>query len=296
MIDRKTRHTGLVPVGTLRRAWTTALGAAGWSGAALWWRVLAGAAAAALVAFVAVSGIRPGEPLGVAFGIAAAVLLLATALYGVRRRAMATASRWHLGSARWWLRAHLYCGALFLFFLLLHSGLRLPQGHFSWALWLLSLWVVASGFFGLFLQRWIPRVLTSGLHLEAHFDRIPELVEEIRQRAATVALGVEGPLRTLYQQRLAPTLSAPVPRVIYFFDVSGGSRTGLRELEYLHSLLPGEEKETLGKLEKLYRSKLELDAHYTLQWALRVWLWLHLPASLALLALVMLHILTVLYY
>jgi hypothetical protein len=249
-----------------------------------------------VVVYTVFGEVHPGEPAGVVFGILAALLLLSTALYGGRRRAMAMASRWRLGSARTWLRVHLYGGALFLFFLLMHSGFRLPEGLFSWALWLLSLWVVGSGFLGLFLQKWIPRVLTSGLSLEVHYDRIPELVKEIRQRAASLGTLAEGPLRTLYRQRLAPVLAGPMPRLIYFFDVSGGSRTGLRELEYLRSLLPEGEKETLGELEKLYRSKLELDAHYTLQRALRVWLWLHLPASLALLALVVLHILTVLYY
>jgi len=294
MTSQGTRHTFLGRSGIVRKVWATAL--SGWSGERLWWRIFVGILVLGLVGYGTLGRVRPGEPAGVVFGFLAALLLLATALYGVRRRAMATASRWRLGSARTWLRAHLGGGALFLFFLLMHSGFQLPQGLFSWALWLLSLWVVASGFLGLFLQRWIPRVLASGLSLEAHYDRIPQLVEEIRQRAATLAVDAEGPLRTLYRQRLAPVLAVPMPRMIYFFDVSGGSRTGLRELEYLRSLLPGDERERLGQLEKLYRSKLELDAHYTLQRVLRAWLWLHLPTSLALLVLVALHILVVLYY
>ena len=285
-------------MGTWRLAWARAFGTGG--GRMRGWRAVGGILLLALLAGARAlgtgGGVRPGGPVGMACGILAALLLLAAALYGARRRTMATSSRWRLGSARTWLRVHLYSGALFLFLLLMHSGFRWPEGLFSWALWLLSLWVVATGFFGLFLQRWIPRVLTSGLSLEAHYDRIPELVEEIRTRAATLATHAEGPLRTLYRQQLAPVLATPMPRMIYFLDVSGGSRTGLRELEYLRSLLPGDEKERLVQLEKLYRSKLELDAHYTLQRALRSWLWLHLPASLALVALVILHILTVLYY
>lgn len=297
MISHGTRQTPLRRPGVLRQVLALGgLGAGRRRRAAFWRRALVLVLVLGLAAYAGFGVVRPGEPLGVAFGILAAIFLLSTALYGARRRAMATASRWRLGSAQAWLRAHLYGGGLFLLSLLLHSGFRLPEGLFSWVLWLLSLWVVFSGFLGLFLQRWIPRVLTSGLNLEAHYDRIPELVKEIRQRAAALAASAEGPLQTLYRQRLAPALAAPMPRLIYFLDVSGGSRTGLRELEYLRSLLPEGEKETLEELERLYRSKLELDAHYTLQRALRAWLWLHLPASLALLVLVALHILAVLYY
>ena len=52
----------------------------------------------------------------------------------------------------------------------------------------------------------------------------------------------------------------------------------------------------LGELQQLYRAKLELDAHYTLQHVLRGWLVLHVPVSLVLLVLVGLHVFTVLYY
>ena len=43
-------------------------------------------------------------------------------------------------------------------------------------------------------------------------------------------------------------------------------------------------------------AKLEIDAHYTLQRALRGWLYFHAPPSLLLLALVAVHVATVLYY
>ena len=39
-----------------------------------------------------------------------------------------------------------------------------------------------------------------------------------------------------------------------------------------------------------------IDAHYTLQQALRLWLWLHLPPAMLLVALVVVHVFTVTYY
>ena len=44
------------------------------------------------------------------------------------------------------------------------------------------------------------------------------------------------------------------------------------------------------------RTKLEIDAHYTLQQALRWWLYAHLPASFVLLVFILLHLYTVLFY
>ena len=44
------------------------------------------------------------------------------------------------------------------------------------------------------------------------------------------------------------------------------------------------------------RTKLELDVHRTLQRPLRWWLYVHVPPSVLLLALVAVHLVTVLYY
>ena len=56
------------------------------------------------------------------------------------------------------------------------------------------------------------------------------------------------------------------------------------------------EREKLLQLQSLFETKLEMDAHFTLQWTLRAWLYLHVPTSLLLLALVVVHVGTVLYY
>lgn len=43
--------------------------------------------------------VRPRTVLGMSYGIAAAALLVVSALYSARRRVMSAASRWRLGSA-----------------------------------------------------------------------------------------------------------------------------------------------------------------------------------------------------
>ncbi|MCH9647682.1 MAG: hypothetical protein K0U98_05540 [Deltaproteobacteria bacterium] len=266
-------------------------------GVARWVFVAALALAAlAFVLNVFFSELRPGNIWGLSYGISAAVLFLGALLWGWRRRTMSFASKRRWGSSRAWLSFHIYGGSLFLLLMLMHSGFRWPTGTLNWWLWALSLWVVTSGFIGLGLQRWLPRVLTSGLPVEVNYERIPELVEQVRVRAEEVALSACEPTRDLYRQRIEPALEAPRRRLGYFVDVTGGWGARQREFDYLRNLLGEDERQKLGQLEELYRSKLAMDAHYTLQAALRYWLFAHLPVSLGALGLLMLHIFSVLYY
>lgn len=245
---------------------------------------------------LAVSEARSDNVWGLSYGIAATALLLGTALLGVRRRTMNFSSRLGLGRSRSWLYFHIYGGSLFLLLVLMHSSFALPAGWVTWWLWALSLWTVASGFVGLALQQWIPKALASGVSIEVLYERIPGLIDEIRDRADRLVETCSEPVESLYLRRVAPALDGPTRRLAYFFDITGGIDGRVREFGYLGRLLPAEEKEKLGELEELYRSKLEIDAHYTLQQALRWWIYAHAPVSVMLIAFVVLHLFSVLYF
>lgn len=238
----------------------------------------------------------PGNTWGVAYGTAAAVLMIGVAGFGVRRRMMHTALRLGLGRSRQWLYFHLYGGLLFLLLMLMHTGFQLPEGVLGWWIWLLAVWTGLTGLLGLALQQWIPKALGSGLSLEVHYDRIPTLLAELRDRAEDLAAAGSDPVRQLHTRKVAPELAAPTRRWRYFIDPTGSIHARLRDFEYLRGLLGAGEAAEVEQLEGLYRTKLEMDAHYTLQWALRSWLYLHVPISLVLVAIVLIHIGTVLYY
>lgn len=239
---------------------------------------------------------EPGSPWGMSYGVAAAVLLVASALYGVRRRAMRLVSRRHLGSARLWLQWHVFGGLLFLLLMLMHSAFHLPTGALNSWVWALSIWTVLSGSIGLLLQRWIPRVLTSGLTLEVNYDRIPQLAGEVARQAAELAQQSPPALQALYVRTVAPALERPRRRLQFFVDITGGIGIHLRDFEYLRGFFGGDEEAQVDLMEELFRAKYALDAHYTLQQPLRWWLYLHVPTSILLLILVVIHILTVIYY
>lgn len=252
--------------------------------------------AAAFAANLLLGEVASGNAWGLSYGAAAVALLLGCAAYGVRRRSVRVATRLGLGRARGWLYFHTYAGLLFALLVLMHSGFGLPSGWVTWGLWLLSLWIAVSGLVGLALQRWIPRRLTSGLSIEVNYDRIPELVAETGARAESLVEGCGEGVRGFYERSVRLALAQPRRRWLYFVDITGGRHRRLREFSYLAERLPDEERDKLEQLEALYASKLDMDAHYTLQRVLRVWLWAHLPPSIALLALLAVHLFSVFYY
>lgn len=245
---------------------------------------------------VIVSEVDAGNVWGLSYGAAAATLMFGAAFYGIRRRKMRTASRQKWGRAQSWVQFHIYGGAIFLLLVFMHSGFRLPNGALFWWLWILSVWVTISGILGVGLQKWLPRILASALSIEVVYERIPELIQAIRKKADTLAASCSQPIKDFYRKKIALSLTAPRSRLIYFVDITGGIQRRLRQFDFLKTLLSGSEREKLVELEMMYKSKLEIDAHYTLQKALKIWLYLHLPASIVLLVLVVIHLFAAFYY
>jgi len=240
--------------------------------------------------------IRPYNWWGLTYGTLATVLMAGAGLYAVRRRMIKTALRWRLGKNQAWLQFHLYGGTLALLLTLMHSGFRVPSGALDWWLWALSIWVTASGIAGVMLQKWIPQILTSGLMTEVVYERIPELIAELRAKSEKLLQTCADPVKDFYRKNLAVALTSVQPRFIYYLDIAGGIQSRLKGLEYLRRFLPVEEKEKLDRLETYYRTKLEIDAHYTLQKTLRWWMYTHVPLSLVLLILIVFHLFAVWYY
>lgn len=262
-----------------------------------WLAAFAAALALCLLALAVnalVSEVRPGSGWGRTYGTLAALLMVAAALLGVRRRSLRF-SHLPIGRTQDWVQLHVYGGALFLVLVLMHTGLRPPRTGFAGWLLGLSVWVAVSGLLGVALRKWLPRLMTSSLSIEVLYERVPELIAGVRSRCEALAAAGSTPLQDVFR-RLAPDLDGPRPRWIYFLDPKAGIQDRLRELEFLRRLLGAEDQGRLDELQTLYRAKLEMDASYTLQRALRWWLYGHIPVSFVLILLVGIHLVTVLLY
>ncbi len=242
------------------------------------------------------SEIDPGNWWGLTYGTAASLCMAGAALLGIRRRTMNLAARMAVGKSQSWVQFHLYAGTLAMILVLMHSRFRIPTGALNWWLWFLSILVTASGLAGVLIQKVVPRVLASGLTIEVLYDRIPDLVKQIREGTEKLIATCSEPIQDFYRRNLAPGLATPQQRLIYYVDITGGIQSRLRQFEYLRKVLSSEEKEKLDQLESMYRTKLEIDAHYSLQKVLRWWLYTHIPVSLVLLVLILIHLYAVLLY
>ncbi|MCG3121381.1 MAG: hypothetical protein ALAOOOJD_04446 [bacterium] len=266
------------------------------SSAARWFIVAVIICSAAFLLNTIIAEVRPANIWGLTYGTLAAILMVGAALLGARRRMTKLALRSGMGKAQTWLQFHLYGGTLCLLLIFMHTGFRQPHGLLTWWLWFFSLWVSVSGVIGVILQKWIPKLLTSGLAIEAVYERIPELIAEIGEKVNALVDTCAAPVKDFYQKSIALALAAPRPRLIYCIDITGGIQSRLKQFAYLRGFLPAGEKEKLNQLEAFYKTKLEIDAHYTLQRLLRLWLYTHVPASLVLLVLLGMHLFAVLYY
>jgi hypothetical protein len=229
---------------------------------------------------------------GLLFGAAAALLVVISLLYPLRRPLLA----FPFGTAQRWTQFHVYGGCLSFLFVLIHEGFRLPSGTVGWLLLILSAWATLSGLIGVWLQKWIPVVLASGLRVEAIFERIPELVAKLRSEANALVEGSSDVLDRFYREDVEPALAGVQVSWDYLIDVSGGRERRLAPFGRMAAFLTPEEKPRLEDLKVLFSEKLELDAQYSLQRVLRIWVLLHAPPSVLLFGLMLYHIVVNLYY
>lgn len=132
---------------------------------------LAGTAAAVIFFLLSSRGSSswPGgsSPPGLLFGILGGGIIFFECLLWPRK--MFRSRRW--GSARAWMKAHIWLGLLTVPLILLHTG-------FEWGGWLsttLSLFfiaVIASGIFGLAMQQFLPRRMLVDTPYETIFSEI----------------------------------------------------------------------------------------------------------------------------
>ena len=239
------------------------------------------------------SELHPGNAWGMSYGIAATVCLIGVMGYSLRRRLMKLRSlprSWH------YLQFHVYGGGLFLLLMLMHSNFQLPNGMVTWWLWGLSIWIVVSGLIGIVFQKWIPTMLNTGLSIEVHYDRIPALIQVSGERANAIIEKSSGIVREFYDKHLTHAFLAPQPRLMYYLDAASSIQRDTLKFDHVRPYLSDEEQDQFDELKEIYKTKLEMDAHFTLQRALRWWIYAHAPLSVLLIVLLIVHILSVVYY
>jgi hypothetical protein len=233
----------------------------------------------------------PKRGLGLAFGIFAALAFVFEMAYPARRpraRPFFTAKNW--------IQTHVYLGALAFVGVVLHAGLSWPHGAFGWWLLFLSAWTTLTGLLGVWLQKWIPATLAEGLQVEALYERIPGLVQQLVKEADTLMVDASDVLERFYRQEVRDPLGKLAPSSGYLLDVRGGRERALEPFRRMAGFADADDKVRVEDLISIYTEKMELDAQYSLQGILRKWLWLHVPPAGLLMGLLVIHVFTWLWY
>lgn len=264
---------------------------AGWRELAVFWAV-----GVALWLVIAGAALRAERSLGspaVITGYALFALMIALGLFNWRKRLLVLP----VGTARHWMIAHGVLGAIALPLYWQHAGSLWPTGFYEQALALFFYVTMGSGLVGWVLERQLPRRL-SDLGAEVIYERIPGELHEVRMRAE--ALVVEGVAKTgsstlgrYYSESLHWYFRRPRFLLSHLLGAGRGARWIGGHIGALRRYLNEDERAVLDRIETLALRKNQLDAHFALQSLLKLWLFVHVPGAVLLIALACWHLLVV---
>jgi hypothetical protein len=257
-----------------------------------------------------------GTGIGLTFGVIALGLMIFAALLSLRKRFRI----WRIGSARVWMKAHLWLGFLALPMVLFHAAFH-ARGLLAAALLTLTVIVISSGIFGAWLQHILPTKMFREVPYETIYDQVhvirEQLVEEARQHAANLTqvlapargagatvvltlltipeLGEEvAAFDRFYNSEVAPYLAAERREAVRMPLYN--RTTSHQEFEDYRKLFPAAAMQPITALEEVCEEKRQLDHQVRLHRWLHGWLLLHLPVSAALLLLACIHAVVALRY
>ena len=242
-----------------------------------------------VVSLVEIALYRSSELTG--WTLTATVTLLLS--YGLRKRL----SMLPIGRVAIWLQLHIYTGLFAVFLFFLHIGWGLPAGWFEIALAFAFLGTIVSGLVGIVWSRTFPRIITR-LGDEVLYDRIRGFYTDLQNQAEQCALEAlretgSGALSEFYQQTGYTLFTGPRFQWQRLYRDYQPTNKIERELNTLRRYMRDDELPFLDETLRLVQKKNLLDAHFTLQGALRYWLWVHVVFSVAVIPLILLHIVLV---
>lgn len=222
-------------------------------------------------------------------GITCLCSLLLLMLYGIRRRIPVLP----VGSASTWTQIHIYTGLFATIVYVMHVPALLGAGLFECGLSIVFWIVSASGFYGIYASRTLPKRLTA-VESQYRFDRIvwhrDQIADTARQMLeGTIEQSTARILGAYYTAYLKPFFSNR-PSLAYVMLPTGNRRRHLLSgLKELNRYLEDEGRVTAGRFAALVRQRDDLDYQFALQLRLRLWLLVHSALSIALIAAAVVH-------
>ena len=258
------------------------------------WAKIATALCVASIAAYFLVDVEPrhngGTWYGYSLGTIGLLLIVWLALLGVRKRRM-SAGRWSLKA---WTSAHVYLGLSLIVIGTLHTGFQLGWNVHTLA-WALMMVVIASGIYGVVAYSVLPVSLSNNAREMTRAQMVEALEGTDRQldaaaqpseraRADLVIAALE---EDVFGAGVVARLTGRYPRC----------KTTRALNQFGIGMVPDEAEDKVRTL--LGRRKSQLDQirrHMKIRARLEVWLYLHVPMTIALLAALTAHVVSVFYY
>lgn len=264
-------------------------------------RYLKIAAIAVLVSIVAyavwptIGAPNGGTWLGYILGTIGALLILWLMWFGVRKRKYAAGHT----KLEDWLSAHVYLGLALIIIATLHTGFQFGWNLHTLAYTLMML-VIASGAFGVFAYIRYPRLMTEnrgGRTLQAMIGQMATLDAECRNVAMNLSDDIS---RAVIAAAENTRIGGSVARQLSGHDPNCATAAALVKLQQLAQQAPPDQATNARKLLTLMSEKDSLVRRarrdVQLKALMDIWLYVHVPLSLALLAALSAHIVSVFFY
>ena len=239
-----------------------------------------------------------GTPLGLIFGSVAFLIFLFASALGIRKKNRT----WPIGSVQFWLKAHIWLTIFTIPLVLFHCGFH-SGGLHTTALMLLYGIVMGSGFFGIALQQFMPRMMAERLPREVVFEQIPhlrnQLLEAAKKLRGSLAKSKPAPASpTVTQSRIYAGVDASLEILVRFLDCEclpylaanrgerhtlGSERTADGIFSKLRLNVDEQWKPRVDTMQGWCAERRLMDLQTKLQHWLHGWLLIHVPSSVALL-------------
>ncbi len=179
------------------------------------------------------------------------------------------------------------------FFFGLHLQGRMPHGGLEISLAGLYLAVASSGLVGLGISRWLPPRLTAGGE-NLIYERIPALRQSLQQEVESlveqsVASTHSSTIADFYGAKLRGYFARPRRMWAHWLGARQPIPGLLAEAEALDKFLDATEREIMAQITGLIYTKHNLDVQLAGQRLLKLWLFVHIPLTYALLLFAIVH-------
>ncbi|WP_235927649.1 hypothetical protein [Sandarakinorhabdus rubra] len=238
-----------------------------------------------------------GTWLGYTLGSIGAGLIIWLSLLGVRKRVIGSKPF----SLKGWTSAHVWLGLSLIVIGTLHSGFQ-----FGWNVhtltWALMMIVILSGLWGVSLYATVPEKLSANRG-EVTQAQMLEAIRTLDRQLGTAAQPLEADDAALVRMSLEETRIAGSPRQRlsgrYADDGNARALAAISE-RVMATMRAGRPDERLQQIRFLLERKeaalAQARRHIALKAQLELWLYIHVPVTVALLAALVAHILSVFLY